>query len=193
MSISLKTVGTTALVIRFCNLVVKLDFIFYTLLAAPINFCCDYCNRCVKVIRLRLNQGELENGTVVPIVLQPLKRATKCQVSLTCTQERPLARELTGLRRASAIVRPSKSQVIISFNYHKQGLRNVQPSPGNHEKYQLKISNAVLMITPDRPLQVLVVNLSKQPQRLAKHQFIGSVKSHLLEMLLRPVVSADII
>lgn len=69
---------------------VKLDFIVSKALAAPVIYGCDYCDQFVEAIWPRLKHVELEDGTVVPTVLRPLKRATKWQVPLRTAEEAPL-------------------------------------------------------------------------------------------------------
>lgn len=78
----LKTVGPICLVVTLGHLVVKVDFIVCRSLAAPLILVCDCCDIFVKAICPRLKQMMLEDGTVVPIVPQPLKCATKHQVLL---------------------------------------------------------------------------------------------------------------
>lgn len=51
------------------------------------------------------------------------------------------------------------------------------------EKYQLIIANEIIAVTPNQPFRILVANLGRQPQRLFKHQIIGSVTPHPSAML----------
>lgn len=85
----LHTVGTIAFVVRLGPMVVKLDFIVFQSLAAPVVFACDYCDRYVESIRSCPKQVEVEEWTVSPMFCQPPKRATKWQVPLTAKQEAP--------------------------------------------------------------------------------------------------------
>lgn len=161
-----------------------MDFIVCRSLAAPVTMGWEYWDRFLESIRLRLNQVEPEEGTVVPIVRQHVKPATIRQFSLPPAQVIQLAtREYTKLRATSAIVVLPESQIMVSVNSCQNGLRIVQPLLALYDKYQSAITNGVVSLTPDHPFQLLVASLDKTPQRLAKHQIIGSVIPHPLPML----------
>lgn len=88
---SARTVGNIALVIMLGLLMVKLEFIGYKCLAAPVILVCEYCDRLVLCHTAHLKQVELEDGTVIPMVQHPLKRATKWQFRLPAAQKSPPA------------------------------------------------------------------------------------------------------
>ncbi|CAN8069508.1 unnamed protein product, partial [Agarophyton chilense] len=73
----LSTVGTVTLVVRLGSFVVKLDFIVCRKLATPIILGCDFCDKFIDAIRPRLKRVEMEDGSSVPIVRRPLRRASK--------------------------------------------------------------------------------------------------------------------
>lgn len=106
----LKTVGAIALVVRFGKVMVNLEYIVCKSLVVPVIMAWDYFDRFFKSVQPRLKQVKLEDGTVVPIVLQPLKRAPKRQVPLLLAQEAsPATRESTKLQVASESVILSES------------------------------------------------------------------------------------
>lgn len=78
----LSTVGVIDLLVRLGHYVVKLDFLVCKQLAAPVILGCDFCDRFVESIRPRARTVEMEDGTSVPIVRRPLRRALKKQVPL---------------------------------------------------------------------------------------------------------------
>lgn len=143
-------------------------------------------------IKPHLKQTELEHGTIVLIVRQPLKRATKWLVFPPSGQEAPqTARKSTKLRMLCTIVIPPESQIIVSFTTGQQGLRIVQPLRAVYEKYQLPIANRVCMVTLGCPFQVLVFKWVKQLSRLVENQFIGFVIPKPLEMLYKQVTAFE--
>ncbi|CAN8071373.1 unnamed protein product, partial [Agarophyton chilense] len=170
----LKTAGVIDLVIRLGRMVVKLTFIVCRSLAAPVILGCHYCDRFFDAIRPRLKQVELEDGSTVPIVRQPLKRASRKHVPLSAAKEpTPTNRDSTKLRVASSVTIPPESQVMVSVNSRQHGLQVVQPLPSLYEKFQLTVANGIVQVTPNSPFRVLVANLGKAPQTLAKNQVIG--------------------
>lgn len=82
---------------------------------------------------------------------------------------------------------------MVSVKSRQHGLLIVEQLPALYEKYQLAIASGVVLITLDRPFQVLVTNLDKTPQRLTKHKVIGSVTTHPLSMLPIRVTSAEVL
>lgn len=79
---------------------------------------------------------------------------------------------------------------MISVNSLQHGLRIVPSLSFIYEKYQLVIANGVVSVTPDRPFQLLVENMDKKPQRLAKHQDIKTVIPHPLAIFPTWIIAA---
>lgn len=125
-----------ALVVRLGQLVIKLEFVVCTVLAAPVLMYCDYCDHFINAIQPCLDQIELRDETVIPLVRHPLKRGTKLQIPLPAAQKAlPAAWGSTKLRRFSLIVVPPESQVMVSVNFRQHGLKIVKPIPALYERY----------------------------------------------------------
>ena len=71
----LRTSGQIPLVVRLCNRTMKCTFIVCERLAAPVILGCEFNDRFVEAIYPRRKLVELDDGTKVPIVRKPARRA----------------------------------------------------------------------------------------------------------------------
>lgn len=190
----LRTVGYLPLVLRLGTYVVQLDFVVCDSLAAPVILGCDFCDRFVEAIRPRAKTVEMADGSTVPIVRKPLKRATKKRVPLPAAQEPTNTSPVsTKFRVANSLAVPPESQVWVSRVSKHHGIRVVQPSESLYNQRQLAVANGVVSIVPDVPFKVLVANFGKTTQWLVKHQTLGSVLPHPMALVPTRIPISDVL
>lgn len=176
----LQTAGTIELLVRLENCLSKVEFIVTKALAAPVLLGCDFCDKYMDAIMPRRKRVELLDGTAVPIVRKPLKRAGKTKAPLPVAQEYPAEerRASDKIRVAQTVTVQPETQTWVTVHSEVLGTRLVQPASSLCERYQVALANGVVHVDPHHPFQVLIANFSDQPVRLVKGQVIGNALPH---------------
>ncbi|CAN8068861.1 unnamed protein product [Agarophyton chilense] len=175
----LETVGVIDLVVRLGPCVVKLHFIVCRSLPAPLILGCDFCDRFVEAVVPRLKRVELDDGSSVPIVSRPPKRASKKHVPLPAAQEFPAAfRESTTLRVDESICIPKKSHSWVRVSSRQHGTRTVRPIPSLSNRHQLAFADGMVHIEPNKSFGVCVSNSGEKHRYLVRNQVIARVAPH---------------
>lgn len=102
-------------------------------------------------------------------------------------------KESPKLRVARPVAIPPESQVLIDVTAAPRRLRVVEPLNSMYEKDQLALANVLVQISNEHTFQVLIANLHKQAQYLAKNQVVGTVVTHPTALIPTNMSASDII
>ena len=172
----LRTSGQIPLVVRLGNRTMKCTFIVCERLAAPVILRCEFNDRFVQAIYPRRKLVELDDGTKVPIVRKPARRAAD-HPPLPSEQEfaPDAGRTSPKLKVSRAVNFPAGTQAWEYVTNARSGLSVVESNPQLYAKHRVSISNGVVHLSPLREFRVLVANFSAATKRLSKNQVVGFV------------------
>ncbi len=148
-------------------------------LATTVILGCDFCDRYIESIRPRRRLIQLDDGSTVPIVRKPDKRADN-SVPLPEDQEFTPRKGRISPKvtvHKNVTIQPQR-QTWVEVVTDVPGLISVEPIAKLLHNQLCAVGNGIAQVTPGIPFKVLMANFGKGPITFLKGQKVANAESH---------------
>ena len=148
-------------------------------LAVDVIIGCDFCDKHIEAIRPRKRLVELDDGTTVPIVRLPSKRATG-SIPLPDEQQYvpPDRRASNKVKVVERTVLAPESQNWVQVTTDCEGLVTIAPYGPLYSKTQCAVAAGVHQAEAGKPFGVFVANFTTKPVILTPGQVVATTDEH---------------